>query len=551
MIANVRFYRMKGGLSSGEYPLFTVGQDLSSKLVATVSRKVMKDIHQTIEVPEFTGYESCNICEIDGLFYWITSFAQSTIVNGSIEFTLDLMAPTSFLKNGVYVTGSWHKLPRNVCPYLKAEITNDIMTMKSRIGTVGNVITPTAGKKHPFWWQVSGFKQDGTIAIYGGFANWNEAGYSERIAVASGGPWYPSINDMLKGLGAFTPLTAQTVIDVSVSFRCPYAFDVSTSGTTDIYKLKQSATVLEPAVYGTDSTFKCYEIIDNAVTSGGVSISIDTIETAQSISVDTLTASCGQISVRDWNNNSIMDIPTQLAVSGQIPVTVKTISEMNGVYTLIKAGDSQILIPEGHIPFLSNNWETYRAYSLDTDRQAMENAIRFAEYNRDTQRIVGTANSAINGAISGLMTGFVSGAGPAAVALGAAGAVGGALTDIFGQDRNMELSRMQIQADFDLTQKRAINQPQTAYNTAYGLQYLYMNMVKPLSFDTFLPKNMSSSYFNAWIGQYGYPAEGVRSAIMEPGYYQGSILNDGSLSGMYFDELNKDFMQGFRFINIG
>ena len=107
---------------------------------------------------------------------------------------------------------------------------------------------------------------------------------------------------------------------------------------------------------------------------------------------------------------------------------------------------------------------------------------------------------------------------------------------------------MQIQADYELTQKKAVNQPQTAYNAAYGLQYLYMNMINPLSFDTFLPKDLTENYFTNWTKQYGYPAEGIRTAQIEPGYYQGSIINDGTLSGIYFDELNADFMRGFRFI---
>lgn len=560
MIANVRFYRMKGGLSSGEYPLFTVGQDLSSKLVATVSRKVTKDVHQTIQVPEFTGYEECNICEIDGLFYWITSFAQSTIVNGSIDFTLDLMAPTSFLKSGVNVKGSWHKLPRNVCPYLKAEITNGFLEEISSIrptdieaGAAVRYETPTSvfADMDAYWIQIIGYDASNNLKKWGGFIPYEPArrrlsyGHvSVKDNVSSTFYYYPSFYELYQNINRYTGLDATKILDFSVSARCPYQIEKTAHdiGIGTIYNFRLIDATTETAVDPTQvyhqsggNYYYLYDITNYPFK-----------EISQTVTI-TPTASqrlIGNIVVKDWNGNAIMTLPNRSSHD----IRFQTVGDLNGVYTMIKAGHQLIAVPEGKLPYLSNSWEYYQAYSMDTDRMMMENTLKYAKYEQETDQISGIANTAINAVSTGIMAGFVSQSGPIGAAVGIGSSIAGAGVSMWEGMRNYDLKAMQARDDFALTQKKAKLEPQTAYNVGYGAIYCDLNGESPLRVAVLMPNSIGSNYVDSWNRQYGYPAEGVHSATMEPGYYQGSILNDGSLSGMYFDELNADFMRGFRFI---
>ena len=543
---------MKGSISSGEYPLLSVDQDISDHLVHTVSRKVTKAIHQVIDVPEFTDYDQVNVCSIDGLFYWVTSFRQSTITNGSISFTLDLMAPTSFLRAGGSVKGSWHKLPMNACPYLRAEIMNDLMIDHAET-VIGNVMPDNvSGERKTMFWQICGYDQNNKIRKFCGFMFWDHEGYAGRIQAAST-KFYPSFSDIIEGVSTVCPIpSADNVIDFSVSFRCPFEFTRASSG---IMKLVSESEEIDAYTYGTNSILACYEITGNYITIHDASTTftreLPTVSITGSITVDDMTASCGDISIKDWNLNSIFSVPVQLRDSNKrIWYEISTISDITGLFTIIKIGDSQITVPEGHMPFLSNTWETYRAYSLENDREAMENAIRFAEYNKETQTVVGGVNAVINGISTGIMTGFIGG-NIAGAGVGIAAGAAGVATSYYEQDRNLELTRMREEADLELTKKRAISQPQSGYNMSYGQTYCYFNEMNPLRIVQRLPARMTSDYFAAWIERYGYPAEGISSQSVTKGYWEGALTNDGTLSGIYFDELNKDFMQGFRFVNPG
>lgn len=257
----------------------------------------------------------------------------------------------------------------------------------------------------------------------------------------------------------------------------------------------------------------------------------------------------GQIGIIDWNGNTVMAIPSQLADSNTVTITVQTLCDISGLYTLIRCGDIQLSLPEGRLPYNSDTWATYKAYQMDTDRVSMENAIRFAEFNRDTQRQSGVASAISSGAQTGVMTGIMAGNPLGAVAGIPFGAIDWMVSDWESQ-RALELTRMQSEANFKLAQKQAQNQPQTAYNTGYGFIYCILNEMRPLMLAVSTPKHLTSAYYSAWIGEYGYPTEGVFTETIIEGYYQGKLLSDtDDKTGMYWDECNKVFMQGFKFIS--
>ena len=559
MIATVRFYRMKGGLSSGEYPLFNVSQDLTSKLVHTVSRKVTKDIHQTIEVPEFTDYESCNICEIDGLYYWITSFSQSTITAGSINFVLDLMAPTSFLRSNVNVRGSWHKLPRNVCPYLHEEVSNGFMDEISssrptniECGAALRWVAESSflDNRDAYWIQIIGYDSSNNIKKWGGFIpyepNRRRLSYGNIEVKANSGStfyYYPSFYELYKNINRYTGLDASKILDFSVSARCPYEIDkteitslLETRYGFRLINATNDQTIDPTEVYQSGTThYYLYDITNYPFKEKSQTVTVTPSDEQRAI---------GSVVIKDWNGNAVMTLPNRSSHS----VFFQTVGDLNGIYTLIKAGKQIISVPEGKLPFLSNSWEYYQAYSMDTDRTIMENTLKYAKYEQETAQISGIANTAINAVGTGIMAGFVSGSGPIGAAVGVGSTIAGAGVSYWEGIRGYDLKEMQARDDYYLTQKKAKLEPQTAYNVGYGAVYCDLNGESPLRVAVLMPNGIDDNYIASWFKQYGHAVEGVRTAQIEPGYYQGSIINDGSLSGVFFDELNRDFMRGFRFI---
>ena len=558
MIATVRFYKMKGSLSSGQYPLFTTGQDLSSHMVHSVSRKITADIHQEIEAPSFTGYEDVNIAEMNGLFYWITSFRQSTITNGSVTFTLDLMAPTSFIRVGSSITGSWHKLPTNVCPYLKCEITNGLMQIDSKTTfdtklTLPFVIASNDGISgmRGYYVQITGYTT-GThemeqYSLFIGFDNVTYSFDKTDYIYTDATHRFPTFFELFSDITDYTGLLAENILDISISKRCPYAFARSTrpnppAGYTWYYlNLTNGPTLTDVVGHSGVVIYK---------TLGGGQLDEPSTQSGQ-ITLTDLQMKTGSVSLRDWNANTIMDIPTMLKSGSnyRLDYIASEWSDMTGLYFTLKIGDQSITIPEGKLPYLSNTWETYKAYDMANDKEAMHNAISYARYQMETDKITGIANAIVGGVNTGAMTGAIAN-NPAGAAVGIATSAAGVGISLYEQSRNFALTTQRLNQEQILTEKRAKDQPQTAYNTGYGAIYCYQNELNDLAICISVPQNMSSDYFSAWVGLYGYPAEGISTQTAQAGYYQGMLMNDGTIVGEYFDELNRDFMQGFRFITV-
>lgn len=547
-IGNVKFYKMKGSLSSGEYPLFSTGQDLSTYLIHTASVKFAKGLQTVVKVPSFTGYETVNIAEMDGEFYWVTAWHESSTANMTIEFVLDFMGPTSFFRSTDTAKGSWHKTPSNVCPYLKNEITNGHMAIASsqsittipdlgftRIGSV-----PYIGG---YWVQITGFTSSArtTLKKIGLFmgANKTNGEPSERMVAGSSGERYPSFDDLILNLTAETGIAADQVIDCSISKRCPYAMTATLASTDPLGPIYYWAYLngASSALVQTSAGHYVYDLSNYTPTENGETITVTLTDYQRA---------CGSVDIRDWNDNVIANIPM---LGSTLTFSVAIHSDIGGVYTIIRCNDMQISVPEGKLPYIENAWETYKAYQMNSDRQAMENAIRYAAFNKDTATTTGTVNAISGGASTGVMTGAIAG-NPAGAAVGILTSALGAAVNVYEQKRSYELSVMQARQSQKLTEKRAMDAPQTSYNVGYGLIYCYLNEHSSLRVCINEPYDTDSSYYTAWCDQYGYPAEGVFSATIANGYYEGSLVSDADTkSGMYWDECNKTFMNGFKFIS--
>lgn len=549
-VATARFYSMKGSLSSGEYPLFSANQDLSSFLVSSANVKFAKGLQTRLTVPVFTGYEGVNIIELDGSFYWATEFKESTTVSGSVEYVLDYCAPTSLIRRSQSITGAWNRIPLNTTSYLKNNVTDDVLIVDSYNAEIGERMTITVGSKtkYIYFWHIAGYDHQGNIVRYGGLMTFDKDTLQTDNVTGSDSPmaggdfgYYPDFEDLFKSTDDCLGILPENVLDFSISQRLPFEITTSIGSQGQILFgfVDENNNYVSPTKNGSNNLYS-YDL---------VAVDLKPISTTETLTITSRQRATGQIGIIDWNGNTVMSIPSQLADSNTVTVTVQTLCDISGIYTLIRCGDIQLSLPEGRLPYNSDTWATYKAYQMDTDRVSMENTIRFAEFNRDTQRQSGIVSSISSGAQSGIMTGIMAGNPAGALAGIPFGALDWMVNDWESQ-RALELTKMQANANFQLSQKQAQNQPQTAYNTGYGFIYCILNEMRPLMLAVSTPKHLTTAYYSAWIGEYGYPTEGVFSTAITNGYYQGKLLSDtADKTGMYWDECNRVFIQGFKFIS--
>lgn len=553
-VSSASFYKMRGSISSGEYPLLTAGQNLAPFLVHTVSVKYARGLQTRITVPEFTNWTTANIVEIDGAFYWISEARESTIYNGSVEFILDYMGPTSWFRNGTSVKGAFHKTATNECPYLKQVISNGQMHyVNGQLPQTLNIpilVEAPDTDYYGYWVQVTGFtdSQHTRINKVGWFMAWNERANNfttTGVVADDSGHLFPIWSDMIEDITALTGIQADQIIDCSISKRCPFPFytwTYSQSEDTRIYAISILDANGDAVAPVSTSTGRYVIVLNSALYNPAMSdMSAElTIDTS-----DAYTRQCGALALIDWNRNEIMTIPIR---SSSTTIQFRVHSDISGIYTIVSAGQQQISVPEGKLPYIEDAWETYKAYQMDTDRFAMMNAINYARINKETLDIAGIANTAISAVNTGVMTGAIAGNVAGAVA-GIASGVAGAGVTLWQNQRAVELAELQARDAYEQSKRYAVEQPQTSYNVAYGLIYCYLNQLNSLMIVKSMPLDVDSAYFNNWCNEYGYPCEGVRTVNIAAGYYQGKLLSDSvEKSGQYWDECNKTFMNGFKFI---
>lgn len=553
-VGTAKFYNMEGSLSSAEYPLFEEYQDLSEFKLNECEIRYAKGLQTRFDVPMFNGWDTVNVIELDGEFYWATSARESTTFNGSVTYTCDYMAPTSLIKMGQRIRASWHKAPINVCPYLRDSITNDIMMIAEEYDQLDRITCPDVEvdpfyDTHTFWLQVSGFDANGKIKLFGCFVPYFEEMesfhtdyYGNHIKAFNDGTddlYYPNVDDIISDITGCCGLLAENIIDISISRRCPYVMTESGNYLT-LYNWN-------PDKEGTNN----YVMYDLWSGPASLNTQSDFVLVDFDVYNDNWQRGLAQVAIRDWNNNVIMEISTM--ESDQLIINFQEVSDIMGLYLKIWCNDQSIMIPEGHLPYQGSNWETYKAYQMDTDRMIMENAISNAKENRDTQAVSGTINAIIGGVSTGVMTGILGG-NVAGAAVGVTSGILGTAVNQWELNRAFDLEKRKAEFNRQISQRQAVMQPETTYNLGYGMVYGYQNVKNPVKVCKMLPKNISDlrQYYGDWSYAYGYPAEGIIDIDATYGFYQGELLSfaNGLIpKGQRFDRLNEVMMNGFKFIS--
>lgn len=551
VIGEVRLYQMKGSMSSGEYPLVT-GNESQRYRVRNV--KYPYGLQTEIDLPLWgvsDFYNSCNVARIgDDDYYWITSIRQRTAIPSqeSVHMTLDYMAPTSLLRSGDTISGIWKRLPQRYNDYLQDQVTNGPMVEEFNIPLSSLNCKQSKPGYKTYWIQVTGHDNNGNIKQFGGFIlyddddesfDWLNGAYSGPTA---SDPDYVPYGEWMSNIYTYTGLTESDIDDVSISKRCPFQHtQVNITGNHYYLRLTNSGGAIVPTTVG---NYVLYRLSSLRLAGNPPSPNSDTY----TVTLTDNNRLLGKMSVRDWNNNDVMNIDVGRFGSTTPIVEAVMHSDTHGIYCCIRVGEQFISIPEGKLPYFGNTAANYAAYSMDSDRMAMQFAIQTAHYNRETADNV-TIGNTVAGVATNVMVGALN-ANPVSILSGVAGGVASGIASAYEASRAMNLSLLQANQDYELTRKRAIDQPSGGYNIAYGGMYAYLNEANPLKIRLEMPK-ANSNYISDWISNYGYPAEGYADVGVTTGYYKGKLIvpSGSSVRGQKWDRMNEVFMKGFKFVN--
>ena len=539
---------MPVSLSTGDYPLLSgLDMDLSAYIVATMTLKVRKDLHQMIRVVDFDGSELCNMVRFRGYgLYWITARETSSDINSAVSFMLSACASSTILMSGHSVRGEFSRLPTNECAYLKRQAVSGAMQYSRHVDL------PTIGETshgRVYWIEITSttelnptdgsVKSPDSLSRYGMFVAIDARGASSDYIVANNAygetqTYYPSIDDIISN-PELLGLQASTIQDISISARCPYTW----AGKDSLFRINltdASGSVILPNSRGpvdaTGEYLEFYRLNDPSKKF------VPLVESV-TMTLSALERASGQVIIKTEAGSNVSSIPTEW--SNTITADVQCIGDMGKLLTIITIADTEYTLPEGHLPFVGSQWAEYVAYSMAYDRQSMEQSISYAN-----ERLIADIAQGAAGAVQGAALGAISGSGPLAIGTGLASfglSTAGSLIE-------RSISEREARDTQALAERRVQGQAGTPYNTAYGLIYNIYYHRHPACIQLDMPSGLTALIDMTYTSRHGYPAEGVRTITMCEGYIQGRVFPVGNLTGPILDKANEELSNGITFKEI-
>lgn len=544
MITTVQFLSAPVSRAAGE----NYTKDLMTGATVTVvhtfdNATVTEDLDQVLVVPHFEGYSDCNMVAFNDCYYWIVSAVTSTKYAKSLEFVITFNATASMVTLGDRLAGRWERTP--TYNGLQENLYNTEMISDGRASFDGWSVLSKITKSDSgdgsltttyqmYWCQVT-VQTNLSIRMFGFFFLYSpeRTTYAPSLPVKTGtSSWgsYPTLSDIINRPAVVLPVdNASEIIDISFSVRCPYKYkfasEVTTSGSVSYYALDTYLDLYALTTVTVDNiTYAVYDLIQ-----WNYAIQEAEPESITAAPSD-LVRDCGFIELKDNSLNTIYTMPGNATQT----ITYRTISDVTGLYLMLNIGiDKTLIIPEGKLPWRSDSFAQYQAYSMQFDRAIMESQIRAAKEGM----VAGLAESAINGVITGALVGVAGG--PAGVAAGVATGLVGAASTVY----NQRLSEEQARREQQIAERRAYAQPDSYINSAYGLNYAtlcYIN--RELSLNYLKPANYTASMDASYHLQYGYNAGGTTNIYpISKGYWQGLLFKQSTLKG---ERLVNEFMNG-------
>lgn len=610
MIGSVEFIRCAGCLATSEHPIVASDADMDAYVVSSISGgvKFVEDMVQTLVLPTFDGWSECNMIRLTQqdqaeletpwkAYYWITDAVRSSTVNGATVFNLEFNPITTMLKKGSKVKGQWLRSPTNYTPWKQQNVVSGTMGLKRKVSLMDRM--KDRSNQGLLWVSLTASKTpeniSGSYEIYGfpieagtlldlyqdssdNVSNVQTQAYESGSLVDA---WFPRLNSLFHGESlAMLGIPADAIIDISITPYPPFDYYVNPmdeSPYNAFYLVRSNGLKLYPTYIeyndGTKDTKSAY-VMYNITASRDYKYNMIVKDTEITLSEKEVTA--GQLSIMQGNGSTLGSIPTGWATQTDTGYALKLRSQVIADYSqlvyriavikqTVETGDTEELgvftLPGTHIPYMGSAWDSYRAYSMSYDREAMEFTISQAK----NAMIANIADAGINVAV-GVATGGASIAAKTA-SLKSTGAtkaqIGYAQTAYQGQQMQAGTSAgtgiigsivggfQQIHAtEFNqaLTEKRVQSQPGNAYNASDGLFNIYMEMTDPTCVAVSLPVSLTDELFNEFIENFGYANEGEYEQTLTYGFYQGTIYSSPTMTGPRFAELVNSFNAGIRLI---
>ena len=547
MISTVSFYSMPGSLSSGEYPLLENGQDLSDYLVHQTEAKHSKDILQSITVPEFSGQESVNLIEADGLWYWVASFQQSTIYNDSLTFGLKLNAPTSFLKKGDSITGSFKRTPTWVSRFMQQDISSAPLIPSRDVSLdldmPTNASVPSGPGGQPdkvFWVQIS-IRDKGVFGWPAPFYVRDPFNSGNILCDSQNSRIYPPLPSGM-GIAELFNSTDDDIMDLSITSVCPFNVSGGSSYTVD------AGTLVQPSSAAMYNAYRVYKV------------SKDPIEITRSYTITDDEKLVGRSTIYGAGGNAITNIlhETSRMVNDDnaLSLVIRPYYDDQGLYTQFNINGVISTVCEGKLPWSNDAWNNYKSLQMNLDREVLvhnnETALKDLIHTHEIQGWE-QARDAATSEIQAITAFDIMSLGLRSIStyeLNRRNMYFQKMIDMRSSAYTYDMARRQNEWDFEMKQKQAYAQMNSINNLGYGLSYCYRHYYNPPCIKVSMPYGVDASAISDFTKNLGYPAQGFHTIQASKGYIQCKLLNDGNLTGVYFDELNSILMDGIKFIEV-
>ena len=566
-VAELRLYSYGIDRSRGDVPIFATaaaeaaaasGSGVTAPSLTFTQVKVRRDPYpQTVEISiDASNMGALELCDIAVMkigsvnrWYWITGYQEvtnSAYPNSStnrmnISISLEYIPVTTGLTLNSTVDILPERMP-SATPRVMQNWTESIMTKATPAITLPALnklpkMKLTGISVQVLWCEVA-FKSGSVIIRYGFFvaaeAYTNstadyDAPQNLRRKADSGGvaQVWPSIYDISEGniMSCFGTGALSDIIDISISEFCPYDYKITSIDSNfdgiALINVAGNEPLINAHTYNGVSYY-FYGIIEGSANSQLSAWAMKENNTTITLTPSAFERQNGRYVIKDSQKNPIMTIPGAL-MEATMSIEAYTYSDTSGIYSFFKYKDIVGIIRGSKIAWGTSQWETYKAYSMQYDRQALQNNIDIA--NKDME--IGLVDSAINGVVGGVIGGALAGGGPTGAAVGGAtgltSLVGGAITANMRREQQID----KLKREQELTEQRMRNQPGTANNTTYG--YGFISMIRKYGgaeITLEMPADFTETEFNAQTAIWGYPSNKVKQSnvSLTAGYWKGRII---------------------------
>lgn len=527
---------------------FFIGTKTAYLIDTITNIKVTENMVQSIQIPWDDNFNYVNLIGIGTKFYDVLGIDKQTFKERSIILNILLNPVVSFLSSGLSVSGYWERTPSKQHNGMTVNIGNDVLKTTRTVALprlVSDGTTPS------FYYQITA-KYDivnsdaSQICSYCGIAPWSVFmigsqtvnAYKNNSAL-TGEYWVPIkyiINDIDTNIG----LPSNSIVDVSISARCPWRTATNIGANRTYYTMLDVADAEIPGIDLAGNTLRVIKIEGS-----GLYFDWDRY-VSKTLTLTDYERFAGKVFVCDEMDNIVTEIPTELFnSSNQLEYYCYGDSDYGALNTHFKFGDRVIVWPEGHLPWVGDNWADYINGALTYDRAEMGRNVESVTRQQEIDTVAAMSNAMLTGAI-----GAASG-NPAGAVLGSAQMGLGLIT----AEMTARLSREQLYAKQRNKENYIKTQPSSNYQVAYGLDYCNRSALTggaKIKIQT--PSNMTSTDFANYISYNGYPCGKYATFNLSSGYIEGTLYSvpvDGANpkgNGAEMDALRKEISNGVRIV---